>query len=180
MINDKNAVTLYAVETDVPMPHAVANRELQLVLVPDTASTAVVQRVIGKPFASGKSGNPAGRKPGSKNKLSELFIVAMRTDFAEHGASAIAALRHSDPGAYLAAIRSMIPHHTMAENADKLPTVDLAGMSDVEFADAIDSDGSPLEQAAQKTRRNRAFELFASGRFASMREAMIAVGAAIS
>ena len=165
MINDKNAVTLYAVETAVPMPHA--------------ASTAAVQRVIGKPFAPGKSGNPAGRKPGSRNRISELFISAMREDFAEHGADAIAALRERDPATYLAAIRSMISPHTMVENADKLPTVNDAALSDAEFAAAIDSEGNPLEQAAQQARRQKAFELLAAGRYRTMREAMIAVGATI-
>ena len=146
-------------------------------LVPvDTGSIQVANH--GR-FALGVSGNAKGRPKGSHNKLSELFILAMREDFAEHGPSAIAQLRERDPGQYLAAIRSMIPANTMADNADKLPTVDDAVLSDAEFAATIDGEGNPLEHAAVQARRNRAFELFASGRHATMREAMIACGAAI-
>jgi hypothetical protein len=52
-------------------------------------------------FKPGQSGNPAGRKPGSRNKLSEDFIRAYADDFAAHGSSVIAEVRISRPVEYL-------------------------------------------------------------------------------
>ena len=171
-------VVAYEIERGI-QPNAPNGEQRQLVPMPDAAPTAIVQRVIGKPFEKGNSGNPAGRKPGSRNRISELFISAMRDDFAQRGADAIAALRERDPATYLAAIRGMIPAHTMVENADKLPTVNDAEWSDAEFAAMIDGGGNPLEQAARQARRNKAFDLFSSGKLPTMRAAMIAVGATL-
>lgn len=141
------------------------------------APSASLQRIVGKPFAPGQSGNPAGRKPGSKNKLSELFIAAMRSDFAEHGADAIAQLRNRDPGAYLAAIRSMIPQHVIAEDADKHPTINHSELSDDEWAAVTDADGNPLDKHMQQRRRDKAMHLVLEGRAASVREALAMLGA---
>lgn len=140
------------------------------------APSASLQRVVGKPFKPGQSGNPAGRKPGTRNKLSELFITAMRSDFAEHGADAIAQLRERDPATYLAAIRGMIPQHVIAEDADKLP-IDDAELSDDEWAAVTDADGNPLEQAMRQARRNKAMLLVLEGKAASAREALAMLGA---
>ncbi len=41
-------------------------------------------------FLPGYAPNPAGRTPGSRNRLSETFIAALCDDFEEHGAEAIA------------------------------------------------------------------------------------------
>lgn len=171
-----NAASTYAIEDGVPMPQAGAGRELQLVPA-GAASTAVVQRVVGKPFAPGRSGNPAGRRPGSKNRISELFIAAMRDDFIEHGADAIAALRARDPATYLAAIRSMIPQNVMAAEGDKHPTFDHSELSDSEWADVIDADGNPNEKHMQQSRRNKAMHLLYDGKAASAREALAMLGA---
>lgn len=177
-MNDSNskAASIYALEDGVPMPQAGAGRELQLVPA-GAASRAVVQRVVGKPFAPGQSGNPAGRKPGSKNRISELFITAMRDDFIAHGADAIAALRERDPATYLAAIRSLIPQHVIAEDGDKLPIVDDAALSDSEWADAIDAEGNPQERHMQQTRRDKAMHLVLDRKATSLREAMQQLGA---
>lgn len=141
------------------------------------APSASLQRVVGKPFKPGQSGNPAGRKPGTRNKLSELFIAAMRDDFAEHGADAIAQLRARDPGQYLAAIRSLIPQHVIAEDADKLPTINHSELSDDEWAAITDADGNPLDKHMQQRRRDKAMHLVLEGKAASAREAMTMLGA---
>ena len=177
--NRTNAVATYAIEEGVALPTAHSGRELQLVPMPDAASTALVQRTMGKPFAKGQSGNPAGRRPGSKNKLSELFIAAMRSDFAEHGAEAIAQLRERDPATYLAAIRSMIPQHVIAEDGDKLPIPDDAALSDAEWADAMDAEGNPNDNHMRQARRNKAMQLVLEGKAASLREALAMLGAAL-
>jgi hypothetical protein len=60
-------------------------------------------------FKPGQSGNPAGRKPGSRNRLSEAFISALAADFEENGAAAIAKVRENSPVAYLRVIASLAP-----------------------------------------------------------------------
>ncbi len=136
-----------------------------------------MQRVVGKPFAKGQSGNPAGRKPGSRNKITELFIAAMRDDFALHGAEAIAALRERDPAAYLAAVRSMVPSQLVTEHETKPATIDFADMSDAEFADAMDSRVNPRSHAAVVARRTQATDMVLSGTAASVRDALVVLGA---
>jgi hypothetical protein len=62
-----------------------------------------------KPFQPGQSGNPAGRKPGSRVKLSEAFLAALHGDFAQHGKAAIERVRLDKPDAYLKVIASILP-----------------------------------------------------------------------
>jgi len=62
-----------------------------------------------KPFQPGQSGNPAGRKPGSRGKLSEAFLEALCADFVEHGRETIKRVRNEKPEAYLKVIASILP-----------------------------------------------------------------------
>jgi len=77
--------------------------------VADAEETAPEQRVIGRPFEAGKSGNPSGRPKGARNKLGEEFIAALHDDFQEHGVSAIQKVRADKPDAYLKVIASLLP-----------------------------------------------------------------------
>ena len=57
----------------------------------------------------GQSGNPIGRRLGSRNKLSEDFLKALQADFEAHGVEAIEAVRTKRPQDYLKIIASLLP-----------------------------------------------------------------------
>jgi hypothetical protein len=62
-----------------------------------------------KPWKKGESGNPAGRKPGSRNRLSEAFLNSLEADFEQHGAGVIAKVRVESPAVYLKVVANLMP-----------------------------------------------------------------------
>jgi hypothetical protein len=62
-----------------------------------------------EPWKPGQSGNPAGRKKGSRHKLSELLLSKLCADFEEHGEAVIKEVREKKPEAYLAAAVAILP-----------------------------------------------------------------------
>lgn len=60
-------------------------------------------------FKPGQSGNPAGRPPGSRSKLSESYLKALADDFQEHGVKTIQKLREEKPDIYVGAIGKLMP-----------------------------------------------------------------------
>lgn len=58
-------------------------------------------------FLTGNTGG--GRPKGARAKLGEAFIEAMRSDFEQHGAAAIAKVRDEKPDQYLKVIASILP-----------------------------------------------------------------------
>ena len=181
MIDDRsNPLAAYVIEEGVAMPSVHSGNSLQLVPVPDAASTALVQRTVGKPFAPGKSGNPMGRPKGSRNKISELFATAMRDDFAQNGPDAIAKLRQRDPAAYLNLVNSMIPRDALAKAEEQLDKGDFGRMTDVEFVEMMEEgEGGNNALAVTKMRQEQAVSLVLSGKVATIRQAMMLLGADI-
>jgi hypothetical protein len=60
-------------------------------------------------FKPGESGNPHGRGKGSRNKLSEAFIMQLHDSFERNGESVIEAVMLENPGEYLRIIASIVP-----------------------------------------------------------------------
>lgn len=60
-------------------------------------------------WESGKSGNPAGRPKGSRNKLGEAFLEDMLADWEANGPAAIREVRETKPDAYLKVVASILP-----------------------------------------------------------------------
>jgi len=59
-------------------------------------------------FAKGWRGGP-GRRPGQRNRLTEIAIAALTDHFAVHGEAAIDRVYREDPVAYLAMITRLMP-----------------------------------------------------------------------
>lgn len=72
------------------------------------------------PFEPGKSGNPAGRPKGSRNKLGEAFVQALHDDFEEHGVATIEAVRRDKPEVYVKVIASLLPRELKIETTGDL------------------------------------------------------------
>ena len=62
----------------------------------------------GPPHSLFQKGNP-GRKPGSRNVLSESFLSALYKDFEQHGEAAIEGARAESPLGYCKMIASLLP-----------------------------------------------------------------------
>ncbi len=71
--------------------------------------TAPKQRIIGRPFKPGQSGNPSGRPKGSRVKLAEDFLADIHADWQEHGIKAIERVREEKPDIYLKVVASILP-----------------------------------------------------------------------
>lgn len=71
-------------------------------------------------YKPGQSGNPAGRKKGSRNKLGEAFLSELLADFEDYGAAAIADCRKEDPAAYCRIIAAIIPKELDTTDEERL------------------------------------------------------------
>ena len=66
-------------------------------------------------FLKGRSGNPAGRPKGARNRFSEALVTDFADDWQEHGAGVIAQVRHQDPVAYLSIATRLVPKEFLIE-----------------------------------------------------------------
>jgi hypothetical protein len=73
-------------------------------------------RNLRTPWQLGQSGNPAGRKVGSRNKLAQDFIDKVYEDWQAHGAKAIIAMREQSPSKYCSLVAALIPQHFKVEH----------------------------------------------------------------
>ena len=76
----------------------------------DADETAQKQRRLQEyEWKPGQSGNPAGRPPGARNKLSEKFCADLLVHWQEHGVEAMDAALAKDPAGYVRVVASMMP-----------------------------------------------------------------------
>jgi hypothetical protein len=59
-------------------------------------------------FCKGHSGNPAGRPKGSRNKLTEKFLIDIEKDWKKHGKDVLESVRVSNPSIYLKIVSDLI------------------------------------------------------------------------
>lgn len=91
-------------------------------------------------WAKGETGNPAGRPPGARVKLTQRFVEDLQRDWVQHGPAVIEALRETNPAAYVGAILALVPKELKIDGGDALKTVviDMRGV--------VASQAEPLEE----------------------------------
>ncbi len=73
----------------------------------------------------GLSANPAGRKPGSRNRLNEEVISSFLRDWRVHGDQALAKVRRTQPAVYCKLAVLLVPREQKVEHVNAL-----TGLSD--------------------------------------------------
>lgn len=89
-----------------------------MALVQRTQSPAQISNL--RPFAVGQSGNPLGRRKGSRNKISQAFVDEMCASFEEHGRDTIERVRRQHPVEYLRLAAALIPKSFDPKPVDRL------------------------------------------------------------
>jgi Family of unknown function (DUF5681) len=62
-------------------------------------------------FRKGVSGNPNGRKPGSRNKLAEDFLADLSAAWREHGPEALRKCFEEEPAKAVSIVAGLMPRH---------------------------------------------------------------------
>jgi hypothetical protein len=71
--------------------------------------TAPKQRVIGKPFAPGQSGNPNGRPRGRRNRLADNFVADLAAAWNEYGEIALKRCAEETPDKFCKIVADLMP-----------------------------------------------------------------------
>ena len=84
------------------------------------AQSSVPSRAPHPPLENQKSakGNVAGRKPGSRNRLSEEIISSFLRDWRKHGDKALEKVRRTQPAAYCKLAVLLVPKEHKVEHTN--------------------------------------------------------------
>jgi hypothetical protein len=100
-------------------------------------------------FKKGQSGNPLGRRPGSKNKLTENFWTDFSTVWSEGGIDAIRKVKTEDPSTFVRVAASLMPKETETTirtvRAEQLGDDELASIAAGSGADATEAPLDPSQ-----------------------------------
>jgi len=64
--------------------------------------------------------NPAGRTPGSKNRIAEAFLKDFQEAWQQHGREAIARLAKRDPRSFVYAALALVPKEMSTEETQRI------------------------------------------------------------
>jgi hypothetical protein len=70
-------------------------------------------RILGRPWQPGQSGNPAGRPPGSRQKIAEALLKDLAEVWQVHGKSVLERLAKEDPGKFATIAYGLLPRDIM-------------------------------------------------------------------
>jgi hypothetical protein len=98
-----------------------------------TDPTYLPSRINGK-FAPGHSGNPGGSLEATRRSFNKDFLLALATDFKQHGASAIAKVRQQQPATYMKICALLVPRELQVEHK-----TGVKGMSDEQLEQGIEA-----------------------------------------
>ena len=80
-------------------------------------------------FQPGRSGNPLGRKKGSRNKITKQYLDALAADFAEHKTEVFKKLREQDLAVYARLVAALLPKNLDVRHSGDV-TVNIVQYSD--------------------------------------------------
>jgi hypothetical protein len=106
------------------------------------AATTVERSVVGRPWKPGQSGNPAGRKPGSRHKLEEVFVADLVEAWKLHGKAALDTVATKEPAKFAQIAASVLPKQTQNTRIHKLEL-----MTDRELAELLEATDAQIEGA---------------------------------
>jgi hypothetical protein len=92
-------------------------------------------------FLTGNIGGP-GRPQGSRNRLSEEFLLAVHDDWSKHGGAVLAHVRETNPAVYLRVVASLVPARLDIANVDE----DMAAIENMTADELRAFIASPLEE----------------------------------
>jgi hypothetical protein len=78
-------------------------------------------KVRGRPFQPGESGNVLGRPVGARSQFSASFLRDLAASWSECGPDVLAKVAANDPSRYLAVCRTLIPRDVSLSIEQRLP-----------------------------------------------------------